>query len=311
MKIAYFGNFGTSWDGSICDEKHISDGFKELGIDVIEIQRETAKDATIGDVDFILISQWYGYPEHFAKTLKEKTGKPVIYWAFDYQYKAKEKWHLDMAKEADLFLSPEIAHQDFYKELGANFYWVSQELVHSSLDKKEAGKKYDVVFTGSYVDYGKFRIELLKEIDKYYDLHIFSYTENEWKNAGLKNVHPPVFDSELAETIAKSKINISVDLNQVSGLWSVRNSRIMACGGFVLFKYTPLSEIVFRDKVIYFDTIKDCLYKIGYYLKNDKEREYIANQAYKYAQNNFKVRNKLNTVLTAINYNTKGEQDEA
>jgi len=253
-------------------------------------------------VDVTIISQWEGYPAHVCEGIRQKNGKPVVYWAFDF-HQNKPDWHLEMAKEADLFLSPEIHHRAEYEEMGANFHWMLQEFSPEFLDRvdsEEFIKKCDVLFTGSYVDYGTFRTDVLKEIDKNFDLRVFSMTQDPWKLQGLKNVHPPAVDHELPELIAQAKINISVDLNQKFGTWSDRNSQIMCCGGFVLFKYIPYSEMVFGDKITYFKDIDDCIKKIDYYLKNDKEREKIADEGYKYAQANFKAVSKAKKLMIVL-----------
>ena len=281
-----------------------------------EFQRESP--GALIDADMTLISQWDGYPQHVCEIIKRKTKKPVVYFAFDF-HQNKPAWHWEMARECDLFLSPEIHHRDEYLKQGVNFHWMPQAFSPEFLDRSEIGvwdgdkakiiKEYDVLFTGSYVDYGTFRIELLKEIDKKFNLHVCSVTQQQWIDAGLKDVNPPEVDNALPELIAKAKINISVDLNQRYGTWSDRNAQIMCCGGFVLFKYTPYSEVVFKDKIAYFNSIEDCLNKIDYYLEHEEERNKIANDGYEYAQSNLKAKSKAKELLIVLE-NRPGEKED-
>ncbi len=301
MKILSIGNFGTSWDGSICDEKHIAEALKDLGHKVIEMQRESLHFSLSEEFDFILIAQWSGYPIQVCQKLKQSYHCPVIYWAFDYQFDSQEQWHFEMAKEADLFLSKELNNKEFYKSIGANFHWLSQDFAPEFLKKKAKFKKeYEVVFTGTYLPQAVFRNQLLKEIDKNFDLHIFTVTPDLYQKDGFKNVHPPILDEGLIDLYSRTKINLSCDWKQAEGYWSDRNAQIMACGGFVLNKYVSPQEIVFHDKIVYFNQIKECLEKIDYFLKNEKEREEIAFKGYKYAQKNLKVKNRVNQLLTIV-----------
>lgn len=301
MKILMIGNFGTSWDNSICDEKHIADALRDLGHQVKELQREDLHFSLVNEFDFILIAQWNGYVLNVCQKLKEAYKCPVVYWAFDYQFDSNEQWHFEMAKEADLFLSKEMNNRKFYESFGCNFRWLPQQFAPMFLDKKsEIEKKYDVLFTGSYLSYAPFRTEVLKAVDKEFDLHIFSVTQDEWRKQGLKNVHPPIMDKGLPELYAKAKINLSVDWKiDADGYWSDRNAQIMCCGAKPLFKYIPLSEAIFRDKVDYFYSIEDCFIMINNRLKDGYSDKEI-NDTYNYAQSNLKVINSVRDLLTII-----------
>lgn len=302
MNILLIGNFGSGWDGSICDEKHISNALEDLGHEVHEWQREDVNKGFVpnGPFDFILVAQWSGYPPNFIRETKRFYRCPVVYWAFDYQFDSNENWHFEMAKEADFFVSKEMDNREFYKSIGANFKWLPQDFAPEFLDAEEHEKEYDVVFTGSYLPHAPFRTEVLKAIDEKYDLHVFSVTPDQWKEQGLKNVHGPIMDHGLPELYGKSKIVVSVDWKQAEGYWSDRNAQAMCCGAFVLFKYVPMSELVFSEGVAYFNTIDECLEKIEFYLNHEESRNIIANLGYLLAQQNLKVSNRVEQLLTIV-----------
>lgn len=294
MQILILGNFGTGWDGSICDEEHIAKALENLGHEVTRLQREQV-GAFTGRYDFILISQWDGYPVNLITTLKTNTlGALVVYWAFDHQDQTQE-WHSRLVAQADLYLSKRIADSIY-----PNWQWLPQDFAPEFLDKAYEPAEYDVVFTGSYLPWATKRTETLKAVDKAFDLHIFSVTPDQWREQGLKNVHGPIMDHGLPELYAKARINLSIDHTIEAGYWSDRNAQIMACGGFVLFHYVPLSEAVFRDNLAYFYDQEDCLEKIAYYLEEIPEREIIADKGYDFAQSDLKVSNRVKDLLTIV-----------
>jgi hypothetical protein len=300
MKILVIGNFGVSWDGSICDEEHVATALESLGHEVARGQRESI--VVTKELDLVIISQWSGYPEHVCQKLKEANGCPVVYWAFDYQFGSHETWHFEMAKEADYFLSSEMEHREFYKDLGANFVWFPQSFAPDFLEPV-AGvqEEFDVVFTGSLNRENKRRLDVLKAVDEKFDLHIFTTTPGEFHD--FKNVHPAVVDHGLPELIAKGRIHLSVDSYHVMGSWSDRNAQIMACGGFCLFKYVPMAENFFQDGVAYFHTTKECLEKIEYFLTHELERCVIATKGIIMSEQ-FKATGRVQMMLEAVKENS-------
>ena len=275
MTILCIGNFGTSWDGSICDEKHISECLKDMGHSINEFQREMTSSGyrPIDNFDFVLIAQWNGYGEHICKKLKETYNCPVVYWAFDYQWDSHEDWHFEMAKEADLFLSKEMDHKHDYEDMGCNFHWLPQDFSPIFLKPLHeiVSYKYEVTFTGSYLPQATFRNELLKAVDNKFDLHIFTVTPQPFIDNEFKNVHQAIVDEGSSIIYAQSKTNLSVDWKQAEGYWSDRMSQILACGGYVINKYVPMQELDYPD-VDHFNTIEECLDLIENHVRNSGQK---------------------------------------
>lgn len=296
MKVLSIGNFGRGWDGSICDEEHVASALEELGHEVTRFQREEIRNAfPVGHYDFVLVSQWGNYPEDLLTYRMQYVDAPIVYWAFDYQADGQD-WHERIIKGADLYLSKRIADSKY-----KNWQWLSQDFAPSYLDRKEGIEKdIDVLFTGSYVGYGTERIDTLKFVDQHFNLQVYSVTPNEWKEVGLKNVHGPVLDEDLPGLIARAKVNLSVDLVLENGYWSDRNAQIMACGGFVLFRYIPMAEAIFKDNIAYFDSPGDCVEKLGHYLEHPIIRDNIAKAGYQHAKKNMMVKNRVKDLLTIV-----------
>lgn len=300
MRILSIGNFGTGWDGSICDEEHIAKTLEELGHEVYRWSRQDiAADINHikGGFDFVLIAQYDQYPvDLIGHLIKRYTNAPVVYWAFDYQNDGQE-WHERLVAEADLYLSKPFKDSKYL-----NWRWLSQDFAPSFLNKVQAEKDIDVLFTGSWVPWesGQERVKYLKAIDERFNLQINSVTPDQWKAEGFKNVQGPVMDHDLPGLIARAKINFSMDHVYAPGYWSDRNAQIMACGGFVMFKYVPFSEQTFKNKISYFNTLEQCLSGIEYFLDCEEDREFLAEQGYHYAQDNLMVESRVAELLTIV-----------
>lgn len=281
LKIIFIGNFeGFGWDGSITDENHIAEALEELGHEVTRIQRDRVHAFT-KECDFVLISQWDGYPPNLASTLKTNTlGAPIVYWAFDYQADGQE-WHERLVEHSDLYLSKRIADSKY-----PNWQWLSQDFAPKFLDKHplSLAKDIEVLFTGSYLPWATERNETLKAVDEKFNLVIHSV--NDWP--GFKDVRGPVMDFGLPELYARAKVVLSIDHTLEAGYWSDRNAQIMVCGRRPLFRYVPLSEARFGDKVDYFYSVEDCLKKI----ENWQERPTDAGGLY--------VRDRVKDLLTIV-----------
>lgn len=296
MRVLSIGNFGTGWDGSICDEEHIAKALEDLGHEVVRVQRENIRDNLTwqSEGDFALIAQWDGYSEESLNEIRVrlKQNAPVIYWAFDYQADGQE-WHERLVSQADLYLSKRIADSKY-----PNWRWLSQDFAPEFLDKFTTNssdynpyhKDIDVLFTGSYLPWATERNETLKAVDEKFNLVIHSV--NDWP--GFKDVRPPIMDDGLPGLYARAKVILSIDHTIEAGYWSDRNAQIMACGRRPLFRYVPLSEHTFHNYVDYFYNTEDCLRKIELNLVSED------GGAYEYAQANLKVRNRVEDLLTIV-----------
>lgn len=304
MNILLIGNFGRGWDGSICDEENIAQALEKLGHQVTRLQRENIELVNRSEYDFTLVAQWDRYNLSILSLLP----KPLIYWAFDYQADGQE-WHERLVAQADLYLSKRLADSKY-----PNWRWLSQDFSPSflypdnSVNRNEYHQTIDVLFTGSYLPWATERNETLKAVGDKFNLEIYSYTPDAWRERGFKNVNGPLMDHDLPALIHKAKINLAIDHTIEAGYWSDRAAQTMCCQGFVLFRYVPLSETVFRDNVVYFYSIEDCLDKIEYYLKEYEVegkipgniRNGIAARGYRYAHQYLRVDNRVQDLLAIV-----------
>jgi hypothetical protein len=302
MKILSIGNFGNSWDNSVCDEENIADALEIKGHEVERLQRDNVQDYDWDSTshDFTLIAQWGNYGEMVVKIKESGKHGPTVYWAFDHQWHAKENWHMFLVENCDVFLTKDHVHE--YREINPNTYWLPQDFAPSFLnanfDDNRPEKTIPVLFTGTYLPDATVRTELLKAVDKHFDLHIYSITDQAWIDQGFKNVHPAVVDEGLMDLIPRARVNLSIDIFQAEGFWSDRNAQIMACGGVVLFKHVPMSELIFRDAIQYFHTEEQMLSKIAWLL--EQPLWMVEMYAWTFARNNLMVGHRVDDLLVIL-----------
>lgn len=288
MNILMLGNFeGRGWDGSITDENHIADALEELGHGVTRTQRQESLEFKPDMWDMTLIAQWDGYKELV------NLPHPVVYAAFDYQADGQE-WHEQLIEQADLYLSKRIADFKY-----PNWQWWSQDFAPSFLDKYSLPieKDIDVLFTGSYLPWATERNETLKAVDEKFNLVIHSV--NEWP--GFKDQRGPIMDEGLPELYARAKVILSIDHTIEAGYWSDRNAQIMACGGFVLFRYVPLSRSIFCDHIAYFHDVEDCLYRLEQLLERPQEDlDNVAEGGYRHSHEHMMVEDRVKELITIV-----------
>jgi hypothetical protein len=203
-----------------------------------------------------------------------------------------KQWHERLIAESDLYLSKRIADSKYL-----NWQWLSQDFSPSFLaHAPEVVKDIDILFTGSFLPWAEERNATLKAVDEKFNLVIHSV--NEWP--GFKDQRGPVMDEGLPELYARAKIILSIDHTLEAGYHSDRVAQVLCCGGFVLHRYIPLDEVPFKDNVVYFYNLEDCLEKIARYLDDEDSRLAISRKGYIYAQANLKVKNRVQDLLTIV-----------
>lgn len=295
MKILSLGNFeGLGWDGSITDENHIADALEELGHGVKRLQRGSTIPLTNGEgpplYNLILVAQFDGYDVEWLYEAKKYFMCPLVFWAFDFQ-EWGQQWCEDLISISDLYLSKRIADSKY-----PNWQWLSQDFSPHFLRIGKGinePKDIEVLFTGSYLDWATERNETLRVVNEKFNLVIHSV--NAWPEE-FHDVRPPIMDEGLPELYARAGVILSIDHTLEAGYWSDRNAQIMCCGRRPLFRYVPLSEVRFSDRVNYFFNIDDCLTQISQMLQGAS----FDSASYNFAQDSLKIRNRVQDLLTIV-----------
>ena len=283
--INFVGNFQKGYVGEEADEVHLSRELEALGNTVRRIPRDAWREFVIEgepqgkyDVpidlkaDANIICKWHHFfDESFIDTLRRVSGRaPVFYWVWDYMYDGGfPSWHISMAKSANLYLSNEGGLFDEYKAKGVKPYYFPMDVCDGQVPTFEGlEKKYDVIFTGSYLGQGD-RIQMLTEINKEIPVKIFAWNHEEWLKAGF-DAEPAVYGEEYNRLIAVSKVVLGFSVNaHCWGYWSNRVGKVLQAGGDLLYQYAPGMEMLpFHT----FSTVEDCLLKIKGILEGKTDR---------------------------------------
>jgi len=160
-------------------------------------------------------------------------------------------------------------------------------------------KIYDVNFVGqSYnkpsADFLQERIQWLKYIiPKLPGVKIALLGSKDWAKIGGIFLGNNSGDKSIAKftqcnkIFNQSKITLCHDIGKLPMATSIRTANAMLSGSFVLIKYKPGFEKMFKngEHLVWFKTNDECIKLIKHYLIHDKEREKIAQQGRLFALN--------------------------
>lgn len=129
------------------------------------------------------------------------------------------------------------------------------------------------------------RTEIIRYISQYFPMDL--YTPG--KDFSCQNVfiHEPVDYYNIAPYVYKSaKINLNISLRSIKSGMPLRAFDIMGAGGFLLsnFQTDFLDYFIPGEDFAFYDSQKDLVDKIDYYLRNDAERADMAAAAHKKIQ---------------------------
>ena len=121
------------------------------------------------------------------------------------------------------------------------------------------------------------RTALLTAITQKHTFDLFTFDES-FAMPNLRNhgfVEP--YD-QMPKIFKQSRINLNITLRSIKSGIPLRGFDILGAGGFLLsnFQADFLDHFVPGEDFVYYESAKDLLQKIGYYLAHEEEREAIA-----------------------------------
>lgn len=291
MKLLFIGNLtGVGSTGEQADEVHISRCIEQTGIDITKVDRAEihafftgAKQDNIPPADkydFIILCKWHHFTEPIIKGLKERYQGKLVYWVWDWMQKNGflPDWHTMILGKCDIYLSGELFMREHHK-LYQYFNWDTSDGQYDQLPRDE---KYDVVFTGSYIN-GSYRNDILKKVNEKFNLTIFSHDFEEWKRQGFK-AEQGKYAGDFNQLSAQSKVMLCMNWiapnKETTGYQSNRIGKIVTTGGLPLVHYFPLAEQMMGDNVPFFYNETDLMPKIQWFLDNPPQRETARVKAY-------------------------------
>jgi hypothetical protein len=200
----------------------------------------------------------------------------------------KVHWEVDYVLPKNSYPGTIHVQNPFYHRSKFDLmFGVTKRMVNDMKDNKTAKKIYWLPFSVSTDKYKNLNLE--RDIDvmsvflvKNYLYPKRSYLQKVIKSLPFKTFTDYVIHEQYINTLNRSKIFVTS--NNIYGSLNMKYTEIPACGT-LLFANVPedLNDVGFKDgeNIIIYKNWKDLKSKIRYYLKNDNERQEIANNGMK------------------------------
>lgn len=142
---------------------------------------------------------------------------------------------------------------------------------------KSQVKREEMIYACACEITGRERFMALSLLAKRCRLHL--YSKDSGKDiAGAYNGGYVDYYTQMPKAFRNAKINLNISLKTIQTGIPLRVLDVLSCGGFLITNYQPEIMEYFEpgvDLVLYED-VKDLVYKVDYYLKNENERREIA-----------------------------------
>ena len=201
----------------------------------------------------------------------------------------------DYLKQA--VLSDEVDLQDIRMKmekqglmLGEDYFAGAEDiLIPAVLEKKVTVEERQMLMTKIVSEYSA-------SCGGDYDFRLYTGSDTAKMPALFACSHGTVdYHTQMPLVFAGSKINLNITLRSIHSGIPLRVLDIMACGGFVLTNLQPEIAEYFEDSVeiAIYNSLEECMEKIGYYLQHEKEREQIAAAGYRKVQEAFAYQKRI------------------
>jgi spore maturation protein CgeB len=178
---------------------------------------------------------------------------------------------------------------EWYKKIGIpedkilHMYYCAEPKIYKKLNMKQ---DYDISFSGTITPE---RVRIFKHLSvNDIRVHVFG---NGWGDRCTQSNNSSILEIDnYVRLFSKTKVNlqINVDIIDRKRILQIkaREYEVTMCGGFLLTHYNKLLEPCFEfgKEIETYETDKELVDKIHYYLKNDSKRELIAKAGHKRAR---------------------------
>jgi glycosyltransferase involved in cell wall biosynthesis len=214
--------------------------------------------------------------------------RPKAFLAIDTHLKKPYKKILRQAKHYDfVFVAQKEGALNLSKALRKRVDWIPLACEPEIHKKLNLEKKYDVGFVGSYGGKGSLREELLLEV------------KSRFPNSFIGGAP----HTKMAEIYSSSKIGLNYSLNNDINM---RIFEILCCGAMLItnkIKENGFDEL-FKEghHLVTYTTKEELINLIVYYLRNDKEREAIAQAGHTITINHHTYRHRIKKMFEIIRH---------
>lgn len=283
-------SFDIRWNYLVYGKDRMNDMFLEL------IKREKPD----------LIFMWINCDEYdldkllTIRKISPKTQLLLFFGDDDFQFESFSRYFMLFLDYGLIAQKKYIPH--YYKDGIKNVFFVI------GLDKNHfkplnLDKKYDITFIGAPREKATGRYELIKFLkDNNVKIKLFGW--NWEKYPEFKDIYGGPLESEqMVEVLNQSKINLCFS-KAGDGKPHLKGKvfEASACKTFVLTEFCEDYLELFREgkEIVMFKTKEELLQKINYYLKNEKQREEVANAAYKKTIQNYDLSTDLKKIFRGV-----------
>lgn len=187
-------------------------------------------------------------------------------------------YHYDLGWVVNHVYMSNKTHIEQNRSLGlANFRYLPCPTDPEVFRPVDGEKKHNLLFVGNNNNLS--RLELLRKIHGRFDL---SVAGEGWEGEGFKTL-TEAYAHEFSRLVGQARILLGLIGDEWSGLEAYFSNRVpntLACGAFLIQRYTPGLERVFRnhEQLVWYRTEEELFSLIERYLGQPAERKRIARQ---------------------------------
>jgi spore maturation protein CgeB/predicted SAM-dependent methyltransferase len=244
-------------------------------------------------------------PKFLAK-VKVDSGCTISAFYGDGRYST---YHYDLGWVVDHIYTSNKTHIEQNRSLGlANFHYLPCPTDPEIFRPMKGVKKHDLLFVGN--NNNLCRLELLRKIHHRFNL---SVAGTGWKGEGFEAL-TEAYGPEFSRLVGQARILLGLIGDEWSGLEAYFSNRVantLACGGFLIQRYTPGLEKVFRDQehLVWYRTEEELFDLIERYLGQPAERKRIARQGRELVVSSFTYDRAVARILEEAGANRGAEMD--
>ncbi|MEI6126084.1 MAG: glycosyltransferase [Pseudomonadota bacterium] len=250
-------------------------------------------DVTHTEADLIIVHESLGM-RHLPHGI-EKTCVPTVFYSVDVHLNLY--WHREYAQLFDYVF---VAQKDYVPQLShENAFWLPASIHPGVFKDHHLERTHDMVFIGTIDEHRKKRKNILRELQKRFDVKVFG------TDPGDRLSH-----TEMAKIYSQAKIALN---ESILGEITFRTFEAMACGPMLLTERVEngLADLFEDGKEIITYDYHDIIEKADYFLNHPEERITIAEKGKHKVLKNHTSCQSAATMLAALNKNNFRKREAA
>jgi spore maturation protein CgeB len=213
-------------------------------------------------------------PEFLARVKKDLDCTISVFYG-DARYST---YHNDLSQVVDHIYITNKTHIRKNRSRGMlNFHYMPCGTDTEIFRPVRSRKKYDLLFIGN--NNSQSRLDLLQKIHRRFDL---AMAGRGWEETKLHAL-PQTYGEDYSRLVGQARISLGLMDEAWVNLEACFSNRVvntLACGGFLILRYSPGLETVFlnHEHLVWYRTESELFSSVERYLNEPGERERIANR---------------------------------